>query len=94
MNIATASQWLWAVLAGYWIYSGKRTKATTMPESSLARLAHVMPVVAGFVLIVEGGFLPPPLSDTIFAKGLVQELSGSFLTAAGIGFAIWARATL
>jgi protein-S-isoprenylcysteine O-methyltransferase Ste14 len=88
------ARWLWAVLAAYWVYSGRNLKGTATPEARPTRLAHLAAVIGGFYLVLGEEVLPAPWSNAIWPREVgIREL-GLLLSAGGIAFAIWARFTL
>lgn len=91
-NLVLISQWFWAALAAYWVYTSRDTKSTRVGERLAPRVFHRALILSGFALLVEGDRLPPPLTDRIFSADI--GLLGAAVTVIGIGFAIWARAIL
>ena len=82
---------LWGIFVVYWMISALRVKRTVRTEASGARLATVVVLVAGAVLIFQqsgwfgrlnGRFMP----EREWIKGY-----GELLVAAGVCLAIWAR---
>lgn len=85
---------LWLAWLGYWIVAAQNTKATRRRESLVTRLPTVVLTVLAAALLafrdqplhwLEERFLPP----TMMAYWL-----GLLMIAAGLAFAVWARATL
>ena len=82
---------LWGIFVVYWMISALRVKRTVRTEASGARLATVVVLAAGAVLIFQqsgwfgrlnGRFMP----EREWIKGY-----GELLVAAGVCLAIWAR---
>lgn len=88
------SSWLWVVLLVYWIVSALKTKGTAEREPSWARAAHLAVVLGAFYLLLGGDSVQNVAARRVVPDGLPWQIVGSVLTAAGVGFAIWARATL
>jgi protein-S-isoprenylcysteine O-methyltransferase Ste14 len=81
---------LWIAFFAFWIVSAFRRKATRMREPRLERLRHMLPLAAAYVLLFgqagHHGWLAAR-----FASGTAPAAAGVLLTAAGLGFAVWAR---
>jgi len=86
---------VWGAWALYWLLAAIGTKRTQRRESPGSRLAHVLPLLAGFLLIGAPG-LPWnallgmrlwPASDLLYGLGFA-------LLVAGLGFSVWARVHL
>jgi len=85
---------LWIAWAVYWGVSAARTKSTVRRESLGSRLAHVVPLLIGGVLIA---WRTPPwawLAARLWPHSLTAYWIGFVLTAAGIALAVWARVHL
>jgi protein-S-isoprenylcysteine O-methyltransferase Ste14 len=90
-NIGTAIDILWLVFFVYWIVAARYVNPMRTRESAARRLIYVLLMVAAVVVLNSdaaifrsGGRRFLPRSHWIASAGLL-------LTAAGIGFAIWAR---
>ncbi len=84
---------LWLVFAGVWILAAAGAKRTVRRESAQSRLAYVIPTALGAFLVFQPRRLG--LLDIRFLPDTEAViLFGLAVTAAGIGFAIWARLTL
>lgn len=84
---------LWLGWLAYWIAAAQNVKAVARTESWQSRLAYSAPLWLAGVLLVNphlGGVLS--LRFMPFAPWAV--VAGALLTAAGLGFAIWARVAL
>jgi protein-S-isoprenylcysteine O-methyltransferase Ste14 len=96
VNFVLAAMWM--VLILYWVISAfgvKRNSKTEMP-SALSMVIRLSILIGGIVLLSSG--LLNPLFDrlsTFFSHAnSVLQVAGLILTAAGIAFAVWARAHL
>jgi len=84
---------LWALLGLYWLVSALRAKPVRRRESWCSRLVFVIPMmVVPLLLIVHRG--PAWLLGRIVPGGWVRYWIGVVLLAAGLAFAVWARAVL
>lgn len=85
---------LWFAWAVYWMTSSLRIKAAVRRESLVSRLAHVIPLVVGGVLI---GWRDMPWRDLnlrLWPHSLLAYGIGLALLVAGLAFAVWARVHL
>lgn len=85
---------LWLAWAVYWLVSSVRIKAAVRRESTASRLAHVIPLIVGGVLI--GGRKLPwgPLNARLWPHSPTAYWIGLTLLVAGLAFAVWARVHL
>jgi len=84
---------LWAMLAVYWLVSAFGRKPARRRENPLARLTHtIFMALAFYLLYTKSG--PPWLRIRFLPDMPAVAWLGLFLTALGIGLAIWARAHL
>jgi protein-S-isoprenylcysteine O-methyltransferase Ste14 len=85
---------MWLVWAAYWWLAAYGAKSTDRREPVGSRLLHVLPLLlAGWLLWAErvpGAFLNEPM----FPWAPWTFWTGALITAAGLGFAIWARVYL
>jgi len=86
---------LWLAWALYWIVSAYGTKQTRRRESLGSRLSHVLPLLAGTVLIAW----PHPqlgrwLSRPLLPPGPLRFGGALALVGAGLAFTVWARVCL
>jgi protein-S-isoprenylcysteine O-methyltransferase Ste14 len=87
--------WVWSAWALYWLVAAIGTKRTERRESTGSRLAHVLPLLIGGLLIGLPG--APwaamlemrlwPVSDLVYGIGFV-------LLVCGLAFSVWARVHL
>ena len=85
---------LWFAWAVYWMVSSIRIKAAVRRESIASRLAHVIPLLVGGVLI---GWREMPwgaLNLRLWPQSLLAYWIGLALLIAGLTFAVWARVHL
>lgn len=85
---------MWCVWAAFWMAASFGTKPTRWRESIGSRASHVIPLLAAVVLLTKPRWLPPMLSVRFVPAGNLLPVSGAIMVAAGLGFAIWARAHL
>jgi protein-S-isoprenylcysteine O-methyltransferase Ste14 len=86
--------WLWCAWALVWVVAALRSKATRRRESMWSRLAHVVPLIVGGVLL---GWRDPPsgvLTLRLWPLSFGAYLLGLVLLVAGLGIAVWARVHL
>ncbi len=86
--------WPWLAWALYWAIAALRTKKTRRREPFGARLSHVLPLVAGGVLI-GGRDLPwGALATPLWPRSPIAYGAGLALLLAGLALAVWARVYL
>jgi protein-S-isoprenylcysteine O-methyltransferase Ste14 len=85
---------LWLAWAVYWVISSVRIKAAVRRESLASRLAHVIPLIVGAVLIGPRQLPWPPLNLRLWPHSLTAYWIGLVLLVAGLAFACWARVHL
>ena len=84
---------LWLGWLGYWIASSIGVKAVARRQGWQSRLAYSAPLWVAAVLLGSPS-LPGFLSERFLPDDASIVLIGVLLTAAGLGFAIWARVHL
>jgi len=85
---------LWLAWALYWLVSALSNKTTVRRESLASRLAYVLPLLAGGMLI---GWRHLPwewLNARLWPRSLAAYWLGVTLLAAGLIFSVWARVYL
>ncbi len=84
---------IWAVLGVVWALGVPLSRRTVQRESLTLRLAYLVPLVSATLLIFthELSRLLPWLELRLVAGVTAAGVVGTALTAAGVGFAIWAR---
>jgi protein-S-isoprenylcysteine O-methyltransferase Ste14 len=87
--------WVWGAWGLYWVLSAVGNKATQRRESLASRLVHVVPLVAGGVLIAwRGSPWASVLGLRLWPRSLTLYWIGLAVLVAGLGFAVWARVYL
>jgi protein-S-isoprenylcysteine O-methyltransferase Ste14 len=87
--------WVWEAWALYWLVSAIGNKATQRREPLSSRLAYVLPLVIGGVLLAWRR-LPwaDVLSLRLWPRSLILYWIGLAVLVAGLGFSVWARVHL
>ena len=85
---------MWLVWGAFWAVAALRTKPTLWRESIGSRASHVILLLAAAVLLATPRWLPPILSERFGPTGNLLPVLGALVIAAGLGFAVWARAHL
>jgi protein-S-isoprenylcysteine O-methyltransferase Ste14 len=86
--------WLWCAWALVWLVAALRSKATQRRESSWSRLAHVVPLLIGGVLIGWRDLPWGVLTLRLWPRSFGPYLFGLALLVAGLSIAVWARVHL
>lgn len=84
---------LWIAFLAVWLTWALRTKAVKTRESAASHLSHIAFTIAG-AYTISGTMKPRWLQILIFPASPWLQFLAISITAAGIGFAIWARAYL
>jgi protein-S-isoprenylcysteine O-methyltransferase Ste14 len=85
---------LWGAWALFWVISALNAKTTQRRESAASRLAHVIPLLVGGVLIAWHWSHWPWLLARLWPRSFSAYCLGIALLAAGLAFAVWARVHL
>jgi protein-S-isoprenylcysteine O-methyltransferase Ste14 len=85
---------LWGAWALYWVISAFNAKTTQRRESRASRLAHVIPLLLGAVLIAWHRSHWAWLVARLWPRSFALYCLGVALLAVGLGFAVWARVHL
>jgi protein-S-isoprenylcysteine O-methyltransferase Ste14 len=86
---------LWGAWALYWLISAVGTKRTVQRESLVTRLAYVVPLLIGGVLLgAHRAHWPPWLALRLWPHSPTPARIGLALVVAGLVFAVWARVHL
>jgi protein-S-isoprenylcysteine O-methyltransferase Ste14 len=85
---------VWFAWAVYWLASSIRIKAAVRRESTAARLAHVIPLLVGAMLIGWHDMPWGVLNLRLWPHSLLAYGIGLALLVAGLAFAVWARVHL
>jgi protein-S-isoprenylcysteine O-methyltransferase Ste14 len=84
---------LWAAWAICWIASSVGVKPVERREGWQSRLTYSVPLWIAAVLLLDR-HLPAPLTAHLFPISDGTAVLGAVLTAAGLGWAVWARVIL
>jgi len=94
MSGMTVCAYLWGAWFVIWLLWALRSKRTQQRETISSRLSYTIFNVAAFWLMFSGDVPREWLRARLFAPNVWTEGLGIALTAAGLGFALWARAYL
>lgn len=86
--------WLWCGWALVWVIAALRSKATQRRESLWSRLAHVVPLIIGGVLLGWRDLPWGVLTLRLWPRSFGAYLLGLALLVVGLGVAVWARVHL
>jgi protein-S-isoprenylcysteine O-methyltransferase Ste14 len=88
--------WLWCAFLVIWMIWAIRTKPTQRREGIFSRLSYVLPTVGAFYLLFANHAVSSSewLRARVFPDSFWTGALGVAVTAAGIGFAVWARVYL
>src|SRR5262249_2095243 len=82
---------LWVLFGVYWVVSALKTKATKRRETAAQRLAYVLPLAGGFLLLSQDAAKRGWLGTYLVPPGAAFQWLGAALAAAGIAICFWAR---
>ncbi|HEY4212912.1 MAG TPA: isoprenylcysteine carboxylmethyltransferase family protein [Steroidobacteraceae bacterium] len=86
---------MWATWLGYWWVAARHVKPSVKVESAASRRSHFVPLFIGFTLVWWPAFPVSVLRQYVLpGEWQTWAAVGTVLTAAGLSFAIWARAKL
>jgi len=85
---------LWAAWLFIWIVAARGAARPDWRESRLQRLSHGLPLAAAVVLLSADPARFGRLSARFLPESAAVAWVGVLVTAAGLGFAVWARAVL
>jgi len=94
MSGMTVCAYLWGAWLAIWLLWALRSKRTQRQESVSSRLSYSIITVAAFWLMFSGDVSQGWLRTRLFAANIWTQALGIAITAAGLGFALWARAYL
>lgn len=86
-----AAGYCWLVFGVYWLVSALKQKAEKTREPWLARLGHILPMAAAFLLFNWGVLRYRWLGARFVPFSTMVGVTGLAMTAAGVALAIWAR---
>ena len=86
--------YLWCAWIGIWLIWGIRGKPVQTREGVSTRLSYSVLTIAAFYLMFGSDVPRDWLRVRLFAANPWTEWLGVIITAAGLGFALWARAYL
>jgi protein-S-isoprenylcysteine O-methyltransferase Ste14 len=81
----------WYLFCVYWAITALRVKRTKATERSSDRIATILVMVAGFVLLFDANVRAGWLDSRFAPAEEWLTWSGIVLTYAGVAFAVWAR---
>lgn len=91
MSAEAVCGYLWTAFCALWLIMALKTKPAQQRESISSRLSYTVFVFAAFYLVVGKNITQPWLRIHLFQTTPLSDWLGVALTAAGIGFAVWAR---
>lgn len=86
--------WLWFAFLLTWLVWALRSKPTERREGISSRLSYMVLTIAGVYLMFSKNVPREWLRIPLLTANVGTALLGITLTAAGLGFAVWARAYL
>jgi protein-S-isoprenylcysteine O-methyltransferase Ste14 len=94
MSAMSICAYLWGAWLVVWLLWAIRAKRTQQRESVSSRLSYTILTVAAFWMIFSGDVPQGWLHTGLYTPNLWTQALGIAITAAGLAFAIWARAYL
>src|SRR5215469_5898553 len=94
MDFISPHQWinaLWILFCAYWLISAFKRKKTKQRETWFQRFGYVLLPLVAFYFLLQPRAHFGLLGERFIPAGPLGEWIGVFLTAAGIGIAVWAR---
>jgi protein-S-isoprenylcysteine O-methyltransferase Ste14 len=85
---------MWIAWLGYWLIVARDVKPVRRQESFGSRLAFVVPIAIGAILLASAGLRLPRFDDRFLPASPAITWAGTILVAAGLAFMVWARRTL
>ena len=85
---------LWLTWVLYWWLAARGTKVTERREPTGSRLLHILPLMLAAILLWSNRVPIPSLNVRLFAWAAWQFWVAALVTAAGLGFTVWARVHL
>ena len=93
-NPFTICIWLWGAFLLIWLVWALRAKPTERREGISSRMSYMVLTIAGVYLMFSKNVPREWLRIPLFMANGGTALLGITFTAAGLGFAVWARAYL
>src|SRR5258705_5868089 len=97
MDGRTVTAWVvvacWLLWAAYWFLASRRVKEIQEEQSRPSRVAYLVLLAAGFILIANRRNFYP-LGLVLVPRSLALRVLGDLLCIAGTIFAIWSRHVL
>src|SRR6185437_6641987 len=84
----------WWSFVGYWLISALWVNKTKVMESPVSRVLHLLIGTFAFLFFVFDDSFPPQVNRHLWPQNEFTFWLGAFVTVAGLGFAVWARAHL
>ena len=94
MTAMSICGYLWGAWFVVWMLWAIRAKQTQQRESVSSRLSYTILIVVAFWMMFAGDVQQSWLRTRLYAPALWTQALGIGITAAGLAFAIWARAYL
>ncbi len=85
---------MWIAWAIYWFLASRGAKATHRREPLASRLMHIVPLAVAVVLVWTDRLPFGFLGQRLYPWASWQFWLGALVTAAGLGFTVWARLDL
>jgi protein-S-isoprenylcysteine O-methyltransferase Ste14 len=85
---------MWIAWLGYWLVAARNVKPVRRQESPGSRLAFVVPIAIGAILLVSARLPAHWLDDRFLPSSDAIYGAGTILVAAGLAFMVWARRML
>ncbi|HWC60322.1 MAG TPA: isoprenylcysteine carboxylmethyltransferase family protein [Verrucomicrobiae bacterium] len=83
----------WVIFVSVWVASAARTKPILEKQSVASRMAHRLPLAAGWWLLIAPKW-PRPLNWQIIPHSEFLDMISAAVCICGLVFTIWARQTL
>lgn len=84
----------WVMLFSFWFYKARQTKQNTFRQPQTGRTIYMCAIVLCFALPYLPIFSHGWLGYRLIPQNNLWEITGTAICAAGVSFAIWARAYL
>jgi protein-S-isoprenylcysteine O-methyltransferase Ste14 len=82
---------LWTAVLVVWLLAALRSKRTVKTQSMGSRIVHIVLLVTSVYLLFRDWPYLGVLDTRLLPRSMALGIAGLFLTAFGIGFALWAR---